>query len=234
MLTIYKNSSEGLAEITLEADLKGAWLQCIDPDQSDFALLASISGLSEKLLTSSVETSGSPQILKQKDSLLVMIHIPVADENDAFTTVPFVFILTPNFSITLSRNNSHFLDILRQSATGAYGPQNPSRFLFYVLQQSGAEFARYIQQIRRRTDELEILLRKAAANEQIYLLLNLEKGLTYITAALRGNIIVVRVPCHSRAYVLAIGVDASDIQAISLRRALDLAHDLAGLIDSEQ
>ena len=55
-----------------------------------------------------------------------------------------------------------------------------------------------------------------------------------LIAAERGNIIVVRVPCHSRAYVLAIGVDASDIQAISLRRALDLAHDLAGLIDSEQ
>lgn len=52
-----------------------------------------------------------------------------------------------------------------------------------------------------------------------------------LAATEHGNIIVVRVPCHSRAYVLSVGADSSDNQAITLRRALDLSNDLARVID---
>jgi len=54
-----------------------------------------------------------------------------------------------------------------------------------------------------------------------------------LVASDHGNIIVVRVPCRSRAYVISVGADASDIQAITLRRALDLSHDLASIIDGD-
>jgi hypothetical protein len=52
-----------------------------------------------------------------------------------------------------------------------------------------------------------------------------------LAATEHGNIIVVRVPCRSRAYILSVGADSTDNQAITLRRALDLASDLALLID---
>lgn len=52
-----------------------------------------------------------------------------------------------------------------------------------------------------------------------------------LIASDHGNIIVVRVPSVSRAYVISVGADASDMQAVTLRRALDLSQDLASIID---
>ena len=61
---------------------------------------------------------------------------------------------------------------------------------------------------------------------------SLRSNCTHAFAATEhGNIIVIRIPCRSRAYVLSVGADNSDIQAAILRRALDLSHDLGRLID---
>lgn len=45
-----------------------------------------------------------------------------------------------------------------------------------------------------------------------------------------GSIIVVRVPTPKRSHVLAIGADASDMMALTLRYALDTAAALAAVI----
>lgn len=46
-----------------------------------------------------------------------------------------------------------------------------------------------------------------------------------------GSIVIVRVPSRTRAFALAVGADASDVLAATLRHALDLAGKLAALID---
>lgn len=182
MLTACKNITQKTHDV---------WLQINAPKLNDLEHISSLSGIPLEVLLSLLENSGTPRISKYENALLVIIQIPSEDASGSFSTIPITFILTPDHSITISTDDTGFLDGIRSKLRHDYAPQNPSRILFHILQQSGAEFASYIRKVRQRTDELEIMLRKAADNEQIHLLLNLEKGLTYITAALRGNIIVV-------------------------------------------
>ncbi len=191
MLTIHKSESGKFIPAAADQELCGAWLQLTAPTPEEIAQTAALIGIENEMLNSLLENDGSPRILKQKDCLLVLLHIPVSNGNATYTTVPLTFILTPSFSITLSREPSPFLAALLCDESGKYDPKTPCRFLFQLLYQSAGEFLRHIRQIRERTDAIETILRQAATNKEVYLLLNLEKGLTYFTAALRGNIIVV-------------------------------------------
>ncbi|WP_346355483.1 magnesium transporter CorA family protein [Azotosporobacter soli] len=191
MLTIHKNISGDFVTAAPDQPLNGAWLQLTQPTPEELAQAAKLLAIPVRLLDFSFENDGSPRIVKQKNCLVIMIHIPVSNDNGTYNTVPLNFILTPDFSVTISQSDSAFLASILLNEEGRFDSNAPCRFLFQLLYQSGAEFLRHIQQIRQRTDAIEVVLRKAATNKEVYLLLNLEKGLTYFTAALRGNIIVV-------------------------------------------
>ena len=65
-----------------------------------------------------------------------------------------------------------------------------TRFLFQILYRSATLFLRYLMQINHRTDDLEETLRHSMRNKEFFMLLELQKSLTYFTSALRGNGIV--------------------------------------------
>ena len=65
-----------------------------------------------------------------------------------------------------------------------------TRFLFQILYRSATLFLRYLMQINRRTDDIEEILRHSMRNKEFFLLLELQKSLTYFTSALRSNGIV--------------------------------------------
>lgn len=48
-------------------------------------------------------------------------------------------------------------------------------------------FLRYLQQINRRTDDIEIQLRHTTKNKDFFQLLELQKSMTYFTSALKTN-----------------------------------------------
>lgn len=65
-----------------------------------------------------------------------------------------------------------------------------TRFLFQILYRSATLFLRYLMQINHRTDDIENILRHSMQNKEFFLLLELQKSLTYFTSALRSNGIV--------------------------------------------
>lgn len=53
-----------------------------------------------------------------------------------------------------------------------------------------------------------------------------------LVSTLHGAIVTVRVPSESRTYALSIGADTSQVIAMTLRATLDMADDVAKLIDA--
>jgi magnesium transporter len=72
----------------------------------------------------------------------------------------------------------------------SFSTYKKTRFLFQVLHKSATLFLKYLKQINRRTDEIEHDLRQSMKNREMFQLLELQKGLTYFTASLRSNGIV--------------------------------------------
>ena len=62
-----------------------------------------------------------------------------------------------------------------------------TRFLFQILFRTATLFLRYLQQINHRTDDIESILRHSMRNREFFMLLELQKSLTFFASALRGN-----------------------------------------------
>ena len=103
-----------------------------------------------------------------------------------YDTVPLGIFLTPDFFITICLEESEvlypFISIrfLRSIRT-------KDRFLFQILYRTATMFLRYLQQINRRTDDIEVQLRHTTKNKDFFQLLELQKSMTYFTSALRTN-----------------------------------------------
>ena len=53
-----------------------------------------------------------------------------------------------------------------------------TRFLFQILYRTATLFLRYLQQINRRTDDIEVQLRHTTKNKDFFQLLELQKSMT--------------------------------------------------------
>ena len=62
-----------------------------------------------------------------------------------------------------------------------------TRFLFQILYRTATLFLRYLQQINHRSDDIENILRHSMRNREFFMLLELQKSLTFFASALKGN-----------------------------------------------
>jgi len=108
---------------------------------------------------------------------------------DLYDTLPLGIILTTDQVITVSLEETEILpgNVVGPGAPGYYNTGKRTRFLFQILYKTAKVYLRFIHQINRQTDEIERHLRQSMNNAEVFQLLDMEKGLTYFTVALRSN-----------------------------------------------
>lgn len=238
MLTVYKSGGNGLQAIALEpAALKGAWIKASEPSDKELALLSATIAVPEKLLRYAFEEDSCPRILLHERCVLIILNVPVARSADQYDTIPFAILLLPELIITVSKEAAA---IIPDNGGPEFDTRQSSRFFFQILYQAGNIFLRHIHTIRQRTDEIEVHLRKSTTNREVFQLLNLEKGLTYFTAALRANVIVLESILRLRSnpqlrHLLPMHEADEDIVEnviIENRRALELVQTYSDILSS--
>jgi mg2 transporter protein corA family protein len=104
-----------------------------------------------------------------------------------YDTVPLGIFLTPDFFITVCLEESEVLYPFISNQLSTFYTYKKTRFLFQILYRTATLFLRYLQQINRRTDDIEVQLRHTTKNKDFFQLLELQKSMTYFTSALRTN-----------------------------------------------
>lgn len=238
MLTIYKSTDAGLQIISEEAALQaGSWLRAVNLSDEEIVRLAAKAKVPEKFFRFAFEEDSCPRIMLAERCILTIINIPIARSTDQYDTIPLSIILTPELTITVSQEATQLM--LEQAGTEV-DTRKRSRFFFQILYQAGSIFLRNIQRIRLRTDEIEGHLRESTTNQEVFQLLTLEKALTYFTAALRANIIVLESILRLRAnpqlrHVLPMQEEDEDIVEnviIENKRALELVQTYSDILSS--
>ncbi|WP_371374567.1 magnesium transporter CorA family protein [Sporomusa aerivorans] len=238
MLTTYRSSATGLEEVPFDPSvLKGAWLKAAQPSNGEFALISSTTAIPDKLLRYAFEEDSCPRVLLHDRCVLIIINIPLARSADQYDTIPLSIILAPELTITISLEPS---TLIPDNVGPEFDTRKCSRFFFQILYQAGNAFLRHIHSIRQRTDEIEVHLRKSTTNREVFQLLNLEKGLTYFTAALRANVIVLESILRLRSnpqmrHLLPMDEADEDIVEnviIENRRALELVQTYSDILSS--
>ena len=190
MLRIFKTNCDSLHELTLAACEKGAWLSLTDPESDELAAVAAFTGVPGDALRAALDEEERSRVEIEENYILVITNVPILQDSYGYDTLPLGIILTTDHIITVCLESHQVLEEFAAEGPRTFSTCKKTRFLFQILYKAATLFLKYLKQINRRTDEIERDLRQSVKNREIFQLLELQKGLTYFTASLRSNGIV--------------------------------------------
>lgn len=190
MLTIYKTTEQGLAQI--EAPSNGCWINATDPTPEEIELLEAW-GIENELLTYSLDQDEMARMERDEGYVLLLLRVPYyqgANHDIPYITVPMGIILTDNYVVTVCRYKS---DIVKTLCNGKYRGLKTGkkyRFVLYILLEAATRYLSQLRDINKMVDVLEDRLQKSTRNTDVFELLKYQKSLTYFATALRSNEVV--------------------------------------------
>ncbi len=191
MLQVYKHINGHLEDnISLASAEKGSWINVVNPDSEDLQLVSMVTEIPTDVLKTALDTEERSHVELEDNYIFVVINIPIILETDSYDTLPLGIFITPDFIITLCIQDTEVMRAFTKNKYPLFYTFKKTRFLFQILYRSATLFLRYLMQINHRTDDIEDILRHSMRNKEFFLLLELQKSLTYFTSALRSNGIV--------------------------------------------
>lgn len=188
MLTVYKHEDGALLSDTTVADAtKGSWINLVNPDPDELAIVNMMTEIPTDVLKTALDMEERSHVEIEDDYIFVVINIPALRGVDTYDTVPLGIFLTPDFFITICLEESEVLYPFLNKQVATFYTFKKTRFLFQIMYRTATLFLRYLQQINRRTDDIEIQLRHTTKNKDFFQLLELQKSMTYFTSALKTN-----------------------------------------------
>ncbi|MBO6267428.1 MAG: magnesium transporter CorA family protein, partial [Synergistaceae bacterium] len=188
MLKIYKSHESGpLTELSLKTLERGAWINIIDPTPYELKVVGERTQVEPDFLRSALDDEERSHTDVEDNAILILTNVPVIRGQGSYDTLPLSIILTADFIITVSLEETPVLAEFGENTAKLFRTFKRTRFLFQILYKSATFYLRYLRQISKLSDEIELTLRDAMRNEDILRLLELQKGLTYFNAALRSD-----------------------------------------------
>ena len=188
MITVYKHIEEELvSDSTVSDATKGSWVNLVNPDPDELSLINILTEIPTDVLKTALDMEERSHVELEDNYIFIVINIPVIRGNDMYDTVPLGIFLTPDFFITICLEEFEVLYPFISNQISTFYTYKKTRFLFQILYRTATMFLRYLQQINRRTDDIEVQLRHTTKNKDFFQLLELQKSMTYFTSALRTN-----------------------------------------------
>lgn len=190
MLRIYKNDGINFQELAIENATRNTWVNLVNPTADELQLVAEKTNSPIDFLKAALDEEERPRIEIEDDSALILINIPVMLSESSYDTLPLGIILSKDAVITVCLENNPVILEFNEYNRRVFNSAKRTRFLFQMLYKSATYYLRYIRQISRLSEQIEIDLRKTMKNKELFQLMDLQQGLTYFTSSLRSNGIV--------------------------------------------
>ena len=180
-------------ELTRIANLseKGNWINLVNPSDTELASVAEQVGLLPDLLRAALDEEERSRIEVDNGQLLILIHVPVAEEEDQggilYNTIPLGIVAGENAVVTVSLKENPIIAEFEYNKNKSFFTYKKTRFILQILYKTASYYLRYLQQIDKKSDEIEDQLHESMKNAELIKLLNLEKSLVYFTTSLRAN-----------------------------------------------
>lgn len=188
MIQVYKHNTGHLDDnLSLASAEKGSWIHVVNPNAEDLQLVSMVTEIPTDVLKTALDTEERSHVEIEDNYIFVVINIPIILETDSYDTLPLGIFITPDFIITICIQETEVMRVFTENKYPLFYTFKKTRFLFQILYYTATLFLRYLQQINHRTDDIENVLRHSMQNKDFFLLLELQKSLTYFTSALRGN-----------------------------------------------
>ena len=161
----------------------------------------------------------------------------IPDNDISYFTVPLGIILYPGTVITICWTDCEVLKDIAENRIRDLTLADFPAFIVRILSRSDTIFLRYLKEINRRSATIQSQLERSIRNNELILLLNLEKSLVFFTTSLKSNQILFEKIGKTRI----INLDEEDKDwledvAIDNRQAIEMADTysniLSGMMDA--
>ncbi|MGE4271609.1 MAG: magnesium transporter CorA family protein [Desulfitobacterium sp.] len=190
MLKICKNDAGNYQELTLDTLVKGSWIQMVNPTPRELNAVAEATEVPLDLLKAALDEEERSRIELEDHCILVITNIPLMINETNYDTLPLGMIITEDLIITVSLEDNPVFNEFNADSCRSFNTGKRTRFLFQILYKSASYYLKYLRQINKRTDQIELDLRTSMKNQEIFQLMDLQKGLTFFTVSLRSNGVV--------------------------------------------
>lgn len=188
MLEVFKHNNGHLEDdLSIATAEKGSWINVVNPDSDDLQIVSMVTEIPTDILKMALDTEERSRVEIEDDYVFVVINIPIILETDSYDTLPLGVFITPDFIVTICLQETDVMKAFTQNKYPLFYTFKKTRFLFQILFRTATLFLRYLQQINHRTDDIESILRHSMRNREFFMLLELQKSLTFFASALRGN-----------------------------------------------
>ena len=174
-------------DLSIATAEKGSWINVVNPDSDDLQIVSMVTEIPTDVLKMALDTEERSRVEIEDDYVFVVINIPIILETDSYDTLPLGVFITPDFIVTVCLQETDVMKAFTQNKYPLFYTFKKTRFLFQILFRTATLFLRYLQQINHRTDDIESILRHSMRNREFFMLLELQKSLTFFASALRGN-----------------------------------------------
>lgn len=191
MFRIYKTEDTGkLAKLKKGKLIPYSWLSLINPNEDELQYISSSLRVDYDLLSNSLDADERSRIEQDKNSLAIIINLPLLDDEGNFDTLPCGLILTAKNFITICARDNRVLSSFNRSTAHTFDTRNRATFLLNILYKCTQFYLKYLMIINKRTEDIEYALRKTTSNKELFQLMEIQKSLVYFTTALKDNHLV--------------------------------------------
>lgn len=193
MIRMYNTNMETNKLEKVEEFKKGTWINMINPTDQEIKHVCEEIAINEDFIRYSLDYEEKARIDIEEDdnTILFIIDVPIIEKgNDGYiyTTMPIgMIVVRDDYFITVALKEVKVINNFENGYIKNFWTYKKSRFILQIMYNNSSEFLTYLKRINKETEIAESVLKSSMKNRELLKLLNLEKGLVYITTSLRSN-----------------------------------------------
>lgn len=170
----------------------GSWINVINPSNEELEKIAAWVRWDVDTLKSSLDIDESSRIEFDENNFMMIVNLPLLDDEGQFDTLPCSMVFTPKAFLTLCSRENRILGAFTKANAASFDTKNPEQLMLRILFKSTQFYQRYLKIINRKTEQIEYNLRNTTNNKELFALMEIQKSLVYFTTALRDNQLVLQ------------------------------------------
>ena len=168
---------------------KPVWVDARNVTREDIRTLESDYGIDTEIIMDILDPDELSRIEQEADYTLIIVRLPIfiATNEVSYFTIPLGILIFPEMIVTICWADCELLNDLTNNRVRGLTLNDLPAFVIRILARADLIFLRYLKEINRRSNTIELELQVSVRNLELIQLLNLEKSLTYFTTSLKCN-----------------------------------------------
>ena len=188
MVKIYLTKKGVLEQI--EEPVKGCWINMIHPTEKELLEIEEKFKIEADDLRAALDEEEAARLTKEDDYTLVLMDIPVIEEKNGkerFSTIPLGIILAKTAIITVCLESTPILNFNLKNKRSLIDTTFKTRLLLQILLESAKLYLKYLRQINKQSEQIELVLHRSVENPALLEMMELGRSLLYFTTSLKAN-----------------------------------------------